>query len=339
MAREVSVSHPEKVLFEPGGVTKGELVDYHRRVGQAMLPLVAGRPLAMERYPNGIGGKGFFQQQAPKYAPPWIEQVTVPHAERGETTHLVLGHEEDLLWLANQNVVTLHVWPSRVDAIERPDLLVFDLDPPPADSPAEQFALVRLAADRLRELLDELGLPAWVKTTGSRGLHLVVPLDRTAGTAEADAFALDVARVAATREPDRLTTEWLVEDRSGKLLVDTARNRWAQLIAAPYTVRAKPGAPVSTPLTWEELDEDGFDPRRFTLHTVPERVAAGHDPWADLAGRLAAAESKGASLAAARERLAELAPDLVPTDPADRPTRFGRRDKRPSKRRLSGAND
>jgi bifunctional non-homologous end joining protein LigD len=342
MTREVRVSHPEKVLFDEDGLTKGDLVEYYRAVAGAMLPLVEGRPLAMERYPNGIDAQGFFQQQAPKYAPDWIERVTVPHAERGQTTHLVLGHAEDLIWLANQNTVTLHLWPSRIDAVaddpiaglDRPDLLVFDLDPAPADSPEEQFAQVRLAATRLRELLDELGLPAWVKTTGSRGLHLVVPLDREATTAEADAFALDVGRVVAAREPERLTTEWLVEDRDGKLLVDTARNRWAQLIAAPYTVRAKPGAPVSTPLAWEELDEQGFSPRRYTLRTVPERLAGGTDPWSDLRTRLG---ERGASLRAARERLAEVAPDLVPTDPGDRPTRFGRRDRRPGKAKAAGA--
>jgi bifunctional non-homologous end joining protein LigD len=325
MVGEVRVSHPDKVLFGDDGITKGELIDYYRAAAGAMLPLVEGRPLAMERYPNGIGGQGFFQQQAPKHAPEWLQRVTVPHAERGQTTHLVLSHAEDLVWLANQNTVTVHVWPSRVRELDRPDLLVFDLDPDKADSVQEQLAQVRLAAARLRELLDELELPAWVKTTGSRGLHLVVPLDGEATTAEADAFALDVAKVVAEREPERLTTEWLVEDRGGKLLLDTARNRWAQLIAAPYAVRARPGAPVSTPLAWEELDEPGFSPRRYTLRTVPERLADGTDPWGDLGGR-------GASLRAARDRLTEVAPDLVPTDPDDRPTRFGRRDKRPSKR-------
>jgi bifunctional non-homologous end joining protein LigD len=332
MAGEVRVSHPEKVLWPADGITKGELADYHRAVAAAMLPLVEGRPLAMERYPNGIDGQGFFQQQAPRYAPAWLRRVTVPHAERGETTHLVVGQEPDLLWLANQNTVTLHVWCSRVDALDRPDLLVFDLDPPEAPSREAQFAHVRLAATTVRALLDELGMPAWVKTTGSRGLHLVVPLDGEADTAEADAFALDVARVAAAREPDKLTTEWLVEDRHGRLLVDTARNRWAQLIAAPYTVRAKPGAPVSTPLAWEELDEPGFDPRRFTLRTVPARLVEGTDPWAGLVDGATA-------LRAARERLAALAPDLEPTDPADRPTRFGRRDKRLGKAEAAGGGD
>ena len=322
MPDEVKISHPEKVLFDDDGsgtpITKGELVDYYLAVAGVALPLVAGRPVSLERYPDGIGKKGFFQQQASKYFPKWIERATVPKEGGGGTVdHMVFRHREDFAYIANQNTITPHVWLSRTEALDRPDLMVFDLDPATAD----ELPTVRLAAEGLRKLLGELQLPAYVKSTGSRGLHIAVPLDGEASTPEVDAFALDVARVLAEREPDHLTTEWLVEDRGGRLLLDTARNRWAQMIAAPYAVRAKPRAPVSVPLEWDELDEPGFSPSGWTLRTVPDRVAAGSCPWASI-------HEDAASLAAGRARLTELAPDLVPTDVAKRPSRFGRRDKR-----------
>jgi bifunctional non-homologous end joining protein LigD len=313
---EVKVSHPEKVLFPDDGITKGDLVEYYLTVADAMLPKIAKRPVSLERYPDGIGAKGFMQQNAPEYFPKWIERVTVPKAQKGTTTHVVCNHPEDLAYIANQNCITIHVWPSRVDDLGHPDYAVFDLDPA-----GDDVAGVVAAAKLTREVLGELGVPAWVKSTGSRGLHVVVPSDRTASTIECELFALDVSQLLVERDPEHLTGEWLVEDRGGRLLVDTARNKWAQMIAAPYTVRTKQGAPVSVPLAWEELDEPGFHPRVHTLRTVLERLASTPDPWADL-------EAGAVDLADALERLHAAHPDLVPAKPEFRPSRFGRKDKR-----------
>lgn len=310
------MTHPERVLFPDDGVTKGELVDYYLAVADAMLPLVAGRPVTLQRFPSGLGRPGFYQKQVSDHTPDWIGRVTVPKAEGGTVTHMVFGHPQDLAWIANQGCITPHVWCSRVGSLERPDLLVFDLDPAGEDVPG-----VLRAARQLRALLGELALPAYVKTTGSRGLHVAVPLQPRASTGEVETFAYDVARALCERDPERLTTEWLLEDRGGRLLLDTARNRWAQLIAAPYAVRALPGAPVSVPLLWEELDEPGFDPRRDTLRSVPGRLASTSSPWARMQAQAAAVDQ-------ARKRLAAVAPGLAPTPPGGVPSRFGRRDRR-----------
>jgi bifunctional non-homologous end joining protein LigD len=314
--REVEVTHPERVVFPGDGVTKSELVDYYLAVAGAALPLVAGRPVSLQRFPDGLARPGFYQKQLGAHAPDWIERVTVPKAGGGTVTHMVFRHAEDLAWIANQGGITPHVWLSQVGSLERPDLLVFDLDPA-----GDDLSVVLGAARRLRALLAELALPAHVKTTGSRGLHVAVPLEPEATTGETEAFAYDVARALAERDPERLTTEWLLEDRKGRLLVDTACNRWAQTIAAPYAVRALAGAPVSVPLAWEELDEPGFHPRRHTLRSVPARLASTPDPWAGMGAR-------PARILHARERLAAAAPGLTPTAPGHLPSRFGRRDRR-----------
>lgn len=319
----VPVTHPDRVLFPDDGITKGDLVAYYQAVAEAMLPLVSGRPVTLQRFPNGIGKAGFYQKQASANTPDWIERVTVPKMEGGTVTHLVLRHPADLAWIANQGTIAPHVWLSRVGSLEQPDLVVWDLDP--ASEEGDLPGVLR-AARQLRELLDELALPSYVKTTGSRGLHVCVPLRPEASTAEAEAFAYDVARVLAARDPERLTTEWLLEDRRGRLLLDTARNKWAQMIVAPYGVRALPGAPVSLPLAWEELDEPGFDPQRHTLRTVPARLASTSDPWSGM-------EAAAVRFAQARKRLAEVAPDLEPTPPGAVPSRFGRNDRRLRRKR------
>jgi bifunctional non-homologous end joining protein LigD len=266
------------VLFPSDGITTAELADYYQTVAPVMLPLVSGRPVTMQRFPNGIGKGGFLQKQVGAYLPDWIERVTAPNRRtrqgttRDQVTYMVCRSPEDLAYLANQACITPHVWLSRTPDIHHPDQLVFDLDPASSDP-----RVLRLAAAALRELLEELGLASFLKSSGSRGLHVVVPLVPTAETDAVKLFSMAVAEALAARHPDELTTEGRIADRHGRLYLDIGRNGYAQTMAAPYAVRALPGAPVSVPLDWSELDE--FDPRRHTIRTIAERLAVP-DPWA-----------------------------------------------------------
>jgi bifunctional non-homologous end joining protein LigD len=262
-----------------------------------MLPLVSGRPVTMQRFPNGIGRGGFLQKQIGDYFPDWIERVTAPNRRtrsgttREEVTYMVCRSADDLAYLANQACVTPHVWLSRATHLDQPDQLVFDLDPASTDP-----RVLRLAAATLHGLLDELGLPSFLKSSGSKGLHVVVPLVPAEETDEVKIFSLAVTEVLAARHPDELSTEARIADRHGRLYLDTGRNGYAQTMAAPYAVRALPGAPVSVPLDWSELDE--FDPRRHTVRNIADRLARP-DPWAGI-------EAAATTLDGARSRLAEL---------------------------------
>jgi bifunctional non-homologous end joining protein LigD len=270
------ITHPEKLMFPDDGITKGELAAYYETIAPYMLPHLAGRPITMERYQRGIAAEGFFQKDVTKGFPKWLERVEVP--KKGGTVHHPLaGDVESLLWLANQNTVTPHVWTSRAPDLFHPDVCVFDLDPAD-DNPAE----VRAAALQLRELLRELGLRSWVKTSGSKGFHIAVPLDRTADFGEVEIFAHQVGKVMVSRHPSRLTQEFSKADRGGRILVDTGRNGYSATFAAAYAVRAKPGAPVSAPCTWEEMERGDVAPRTFTLRTMAARTAMVWDLWADM---------------------------------------------------------
>lgn len=291
------VTHPDKVLFPDDGITKGELVGYYETVAPAMLPLISGRPVTMQRFPNGIGRSGFLQKQVGDYFPDWIERVTAPNRRtrnattRDEVTYMVCRAPDDLAYIANQACITPHVWLSRVPHLYQPDQMVFDLDPATPD-----LGVLRSAAAGLHELLGELGLPSFLKSSGSRGLHIVVPFIPSAETDDVKALSLAVAETLAARDPANLTTEARIAERQGRLYLDIGRNGYAQHMAAPYAVRPLPGAPVSVPLDWSELD--GFEPRRHTLRTIADRLA-GPDPWAGMAQAASAIEP-------ARARLAEL---------------------------------
>ncbi|MEU9478822.1 non-homologous end-joining DNA ligase [Streptomyces sp. NPDC048191] len=296
--RAVRIQRPGKVLF-PGGsgaaeYTKGDLADYYRSVAPHLLPHLRGRPLMLERYPDGLDGQRFMQKNVPEHYPDWITRAEVAK-EGGTVTHAVCDDTATLLYLADQACLTLHRWLSRTDrsgGVDHPDQLVFDLDPP-----GDDFSQVCEAAVRLKELLDELGLPAAPMTTGSRGLHLVVRLDGRSDFDEARRFARDVAELLASRHPDRLTTAARKADRGDRLYLDVQRNAYAQTAVAPYTVRARPGAPVAVPLAWEQLDDPGLDARRWTIADAVDQARS--DPWAGLPGR-------GRALGPARRRLAEI---------------------------------
>ena len=271
------ITHPEKILFPGEGITKGELASYYEAIAPFMLPHLQGRPITMERYHRGIGSPGFFQKDVVKGFPDWLERVEVP--KHGGTVHHPIANDtRSLLWLANQNSITIHVWPSRTQNLYNPDICIFDLDP----SKEDDLDTLRAAALRVRELLDELGLPSWIKTSGSKGFHIAVPLNGKHDFGEVAGFAHTVGRVLVSRDPDNLTQEFHKIDRAGRILVDTGRNGYSATYAATYTVRAKPGAPVSAPCTWDEIEKGEVGPKTFTLRTMAQRIAATGDLWLDM---------------------------------------------------------
>ena len=275
--RSKLISHPEKVLFPDDGITKGEVAAYYEAVSTVMLPHIRGRPITMERYPAGIGAKGFMHKNVSRGFPEWLERVEAPKKD-GTVHYPVVRDTRALLWLANQNCITPHVWTSRTPNLFQPDICVFDLDPSKDDEPD----VLRAAALGVRNLLAELGLTSWVKTTGSKGFHIVVPLDARVGFGGASRFANRVAQLLVARNPDTLTQEFSKVDRGGRILVDVGRNGYSATFAAAYAVRPKAGAPVSAPCTWEEVERGDVGPRSFTLRTMIDRVTAVGDLWADM---------------------------------------------------------
>jgi bifunctional non-homologous end joining protein LigD len=285
------ITHPEKVLFPDDGITKGEVAEYYRLVAPLLIPQVVGRPVTMERFPRGIDAKGFLQKNVVRGFPAWLERVEVP--KKGGTVHYpLIMDERSLEWVVNQNTITPHVWSSRVPHLDRPDLCIFDLDP----SSENDDTLVESAL-ALRDLLAELSLPCWVKTSGSKGFHIVIPLEGGAGARLAGRFAEAVAQELVRREPRHLTLAFSKADRGGRILVDVGRNNPGATFAAVYSIRARRGAPVSAPCSWKEVEQGKAHPRAFTLRDMPARLASAGDLWGDLA-------SRGQSLRAALRQLA-----------------------------------
>jgi bifunctional non-homologous end joining protein LigD len=273
------ITHPEKILFPDDGITKGELAAYYEAVASIMVPHMRARPVTMERYPAGIGKEGFFHKSVAKGFPAWLERVDVPKKDGIVHYPLVLD-TRSLMWMVNQNCITPHVWTARVPDLFHPDICIFDLDPL-QDEPA----VLRAAALLLRDLLAELALPSWVKTTGSKGFHIAVPLDGKADSGEAAGFAHRVGRILVERNPKDLTLEFSKADRGGRILVDTGRNDFGATFAAAYAVRPRPGAPVSAPCTWEEVERGAVHPQSFGVRNIAERIVQVGDLWGDMAER------------------------------------------------------
>jgi bifunctional non-homologous end joining protein LigD len=290
---EVNITRPEKVLFPEDGITKGDLIRYYQRISPWMLPHLEGRPLALQRFPDGIDKASFFQKAAAPYYPAWIKKATVPKAG-GTVKHVVCDDMATLVYLANQACITPHIWLSRVDKRQFPDQMIFDLDPS-----TEDVGSVVDAALLLKDVLDDLELPGYIKATGSRGVHIGVPLDRAQDFDAVRAFARSVAEIIVARDPSRYTLEQYKSKRRGRVFIDTNRNAYAQTAVAVYAVRARNGAPVSVPLEWNELRNKNFRPDGVTMRTVFERLDKDNDPWKDF-GRHAT------SLDKARQKLEQL---------------------------------
>jgi bifunctional non-homologous end joining protein LigD len=298
VAREVKLSSADRVLFPDDGVTKGDLFAYYDRVAPAILPHLRDRPFTLKRYPHGITADVYFQKQVPRGTPDWIptRQFTTHPREGGsrQVDFALINSREALLWTVQVNCIDMNAWYSRVDKPDKPDYVVFDLDPPDGEG---GFELAIEVAHLVRGLLDELELPGYVKTSGADGIHVLAPIQRRAGFDDTYAFAESASRLLEERHPGKVTTEWLKRKRSGVLL-DHRQNGWGKTIASVYSVRPKPGAPVSTPLRWEELTP-GVRPRDFTMQVALQRVQQHGDlylPVLEEARPLGAAARKLAAL-------------------------------------------
>lgn len=275
----VELSNTDKVLFADSGISKGELIDYYRRVAGVMLPHMENRPLTLHRFPDGIEEEGFYQQESPDYFPDWIKTRQTPRADSNDGTveHVLCNNQATLVYLANQAVITPHGWLSRAPRLAKPDRIIFDLDP--SD---KNFSDVRFAARQVAKLMQDLGLVPYAMTTGSRGLHVVAPLRAETGFDAVRSLAQEMAALLAQRHSEQLTVEQRKNKRRGRIYLDVMRNAYGQTSVLPYAVRAKPGAPVATPLERGELDDSKLDPQRWHLKNILRRLGQKGDPWGNI---------------------------------------------------------
>lgn len=274
----IELSNTDKVLFPKDGVTKGDLIDYYCKIAEVMLPHIKDRPLTLHRFPDGIDADGFYQQQSADYFHGWIKTRKVPHAEdRDDATveHVLCNDQETLAYLANQAVITLHGWLARAPRLNRPDRLIFDLDP----ASSSGFDAVRRAAQQVIELMHNMGMTPYVMTTGSRGLHVVTPLKPVADFDAVRKLAQDMAGILARHHEKELTVEQRKDKRSGRIYLDVMRNAYGQTAVMPYAVRAIAGAPVATPVDLDELDKGTLDPQRWNINNILRRLGQKEDPW------------------------------------------------------------
>ncbi len=274
--RDVSISHPDKLLFPDRGETKLDLIHYYQAVREPLLATMGGRPVMLQRFPSGAGGPSFFQKRVPKNAPTWLETTTVSTPNGTESNAMVVGDVAHVAWAVNLGCVGFHVWPTHADAPDIADELRVDLDP----GPGVTFPMVQEAAAEVRTLLDEFGVAAFPKTTGSRGIHIYARL-----LPEWDSYAVRFAVVALARElerrrPDLMTAAWWKEERGERVFIDFNQNAPHKTVFGAWSVRAYPEAPVSMPFRWDELQS--VTPRQWTIATAPDRLRDGGDPWAEM---------------------------------------------------------
>lgn len=270
---EIELSNEDKLLFPGEGISKGAVIEYYRKIAEVMLPHLRDRPVSLQRFPDGIDEEGFFQKNMPDYFPDWFRSVTLSKQD-GAVAYPVVDDAASLVYLANQGTITLHTALAKTGSPHHPDRLVFDLDPS-----SDDFGPVQSAARRVRKALAELDLPAFVQTTGSRGLHVVVPLRGEQTFDEAREFALGFARELAREHDDELTVEQRKNKRGDRVFLDCMRNAYGQTAVAPYSLRARPNAPCATPLTWREALAGDMRPDRYELKNMFRRLARKEDPW------------------------------------------------------------
>jgi bifunctional non-homologous end joining protein LigD len=269
----VELTNTEKVFFPETGITKGDLIAYYEKIADHILPFLKDRPLMMQRFPDGIRADGFYQKEAGDYFPDRIRTHRVKK-EGGEVNHVVCNDAFSLIYLVNQGTVVFHPWLSRIDAIHRPDKLIIDLDPPGND-----FEIVRQVGLMIFDFFDRHGITIFIMTTGSKGIHLMIPLDGKSDFDAVRAVATSLADRMVDEHGDVLTLELRKEKRNGKLFFDIKRNAYGQTAVAPYSVRPIEGAPVATPIDRDELARRSLDARSYTIKNVLRRLSQKKDPW------------------------------------------------------------
>jgi bifunctional non-homologous end joining protein LigD len=275
---EIKITHRGKMFFPDAGLTKGDLIDYYHKVANTMVPHMERYGISMQRFPDGLQGEGFYQKDASDFFPDWIKTVEFPKREGGSFRAPVVDSAAALVYLAQEAMITPHLYLSRSDDLEHPDRMIYDLDPLER---TDDFRAVRKAALDIRDAMHALGIHCWVQTTGSKGFHVVVPLDRSAKFDQVRKFAHDLALLLVRRDQLAYTLEQRKDKRRGRIFLDMLRNAYGATAVSPYGVRARPGAPVATPLDWREV-ESGASPRDWTLRNIPDRLAQKDDPWAGM---------------------------------------------------------
>jgi DNA ligase D len=272
-SRKVTITHPEKVFFAERGDTKGELAAHYLRVEAPLMRTIGGRPVLLQRFPEGAGGPSFFQKRVPKNIPEWLQTTTVSTPNGTQSQALVIADIDHVLWALNLGCLGFHVWPYRAEDPEHADELRIDLDP----TPGIQFAQIREAAYELKALFDEVGIISFPKTTGNRGLHVYVRLEPRWDSYQVRSSAVAIARELERRRPDLITAAWWKEERGRRVFIDFNQNAPHKTVFGAWSVRARPGAQVSTPIRWDELDK--VHPDQFTIASLPQRLATTADPW------------------------------------------------------------
>jgi len=275
----MQITNKNKIYFKNPAITKGEVVGYYQKIFPYMLPHVRNRPINMMRAPDGLKGEIFFQQNMPSYFPKWIDSFSVLRILRGGfARHVLINKPETLAYLTNQGVVTIHIWNSRTKNIKNPDRVVFDLDPP---NQKNGFELVRETAFLLKKELEKMSIKSYVMTTGSKGVHIVVPLKPDTPFKKVKAFARALTIKMETMYPEKVTHNFLKSQRTGKVFIDYLRNNYGQTAVAPYSIRLKPGAPVATPIFWNDLYKKEFGPQTINIRNIFQYLKKG-DPWKDI---------------------------------------------------------
>ncbi len=276
--KKISISNPEKMFYPEEGYKKKDILDYYLKISSIMLAHLKERPLNMHRAPDGVEGETFYQQDISDYFPEWVGRIETERKGGGKITHAVCNDKKTLLYLAGQAVLTMHIWLSRTDSINEPDKMIFDLDPPPDSG----FKAVKEGALKLNEYFNSLSVPSYVMTTGSKGLHVLIPLIPQYPFDKVRKKARQIAEEAAASFSDIFTIEQLKDKRGGKMFLDYLRNSYGQTSVCPYSLRILPHAPVAAPLDWQELKNPALHSQSYHLGNIFKRLGQKKDIWKDM---------------------------------------------------------